>query len=380
MGLPKLDPAQTEDVVFVDHPEHDTIWTIIRGADGDVYVGLCLEGKGGGVAQLYRYEVGGRRLVHLADMGEVTGEPPDSGHATQGKIHFSLCQATDGKVYGATHCTTPPLGDKLWSPLAMWDDPVKGFPGAHVFRYDTKTGEAVDFGVITPNDGIPYLRLDEAGGRLYGVTYPRAHLWSVNLVGRDFRDYGRISSMYPISMVWDEAGRLWTSDFHARLIRFDPAEQRVVHTGAAAPLDPWNKTGRCYPITDMCQGPEGLIYGVNYANDHLFRFDPREERPSVEDLGPGLPEARGFGLRSLILHPSGKVYFTVYKRAEEAASVLGWYEPATGERGLVGEMVLGEKAFVVWRGVCDAQGNLYFGPIHRKPMSVVVWRGEGEGS
>ena len=209
MALDPLDPRKWEAVEFPEHPQHDTIWSITLGHDDQVYLGLCLEGKGGGVAQVYRYDTNARQLQHLADMGEVTGEAADSGHATQGKIHFSLCHATDGKLYGATHCTTPPMGQRIWSPLTMWGDPVMSFPGGHIFRYDTHTGESVDFGPIFPNDGIPYLTLDEERERLYGVTYPKAHFFRTDLVGRNVVDYGRVSSWYPISMVFDETGNLW---------------------------------------------------------------------------------------------------------------------------------------------------------------------------
>jgi hypothetical protein len=152
MDIPSLDPAQWEEISFPDHPDIDTIWTIVLGQDQNVYLGLCLEGHGGGIAQAYQYDTQARAARHLADMEEVTGESVDNGHATQGKIHFSLCHASDGKLYGATHCTTPPMGESIWHPLSMWDDPDRSFLGAHIFRHDLHTGETVDFGVIARNE------------------------------------------------------------------------------------------------------------------------------------------------------------------------------------------------------------------------------------
>ncbi|MEI6500712.1 MAG: hypothetical protein WCP21_06755 [Armatimonadota bacterium] len=373
MKIEPLNPRQWELVEFTDHPDHDTIWTITLGHDGQVYVGLCLEGKGGGVAQVYRYDTQARCLQHLADIGKVTGEPPDSGHATQGKIHFSLCHARDGKLYGATHCTTPPLGEPIWSPIAMWGDPDRSFPGGHLFRYDTLTGEAVDFGVITPHDGIPYLMLDEARRRLYGVTYPRAHFFSTDLCGRDFRDYGRLSNMYPIAMVFDDAGNLYTSDSNSQLIKFDVVQDRLRFLRTKPYVRPFNTDGRFSWITDMRQGPDGCIYGVSYSNDHLFRFDPREDTPVIEDLGPGLPGVAAQSLRCLVPDREGHLYYLV-AGAGENGTVLARYDFASGEREPVGRLESGGKPLFTWRGVCGRDGTLYLAGIHRSPMYLLIGR------
>jgi hypothetical protein len=375
MAVKPLSPRVWEAVTFADHPEHDTIWTITLGHDGQVYIGLCLEGKGGGVAQLYMYDTAERRLRHLADMGQVTGEPPDSGHATQGKIHFSLCHARDGKLYGATHCTTPPLGHRIWSPLSMWGDPAMSFPGGHIFRYDTLTGEAVDFGVITPNDGIPYLMLDEARGFLYGATYPKAHFFRTNLQGRDFRDYGRISSMYPISMVFDQAGNLYTSDSDSRLIKYEVAKDRLVFLDTKPYSQPWHTDSRFSWITDMCHGPDGWIYGLTYSNDHLFRFDPREDSPQIEDLGPGLPDTPSGMLRCLVPDRQGNLYYLAQpSAAQRQGTLLVRYDVAAGRRTPIAVMELGGEHYFTWRGVCGPDGTLYLATVGRVPAALLIGR------
>ena len=375
MALEPLDPRKWEAVQFPEHPHHDTIWSITLDHDGQVYLGLCLEGKGGGVAQVYSYDTKARQLRHLADMGEVTGEVADSGHATQGKIHFSLCHATDGKLYGATHCTTPPMGHRIWSSLTMWGDPAMSFPGGHIFRYDTRNGECVDFGAIFPNDGIPYLMLDEGRGRLYGVTFPKAHFFRSDLAGRNVVDYGRVSSWYPISMVFDEAGNLYFSDMHSQLIKYDVAQDRVVYLGTKPYTVPWNTDSRWSWVTDMCLASDGWVYGVPYSNDHLFRFDPRQERPVIEDLGPGLPTMDGGALRCLVPDRQGSLYYvTCQVRGGTEGNVLTRYALATGERTPVGLMSLNDQSHSVWRGVCDADGTLYFACVGRAPTNMLIYR------
>lgn len=375
MDVRPLCAKEWEVVPFSDHPAHDTIWTITLGHDGHVYIGLCLEGKGGGVAQMYVYDTVQRRLRHLADMGEVTGEPPDSGHATQGKIHFSLCHARDGKLYGATHCTTPPLGHTLWSPLSMWDDPVLSFPGAHLFRHDTLTGETVDYGILTPNDGIPYLMLDEARQCLYGVTYPRAHFFRCDLHGRHFCDYGRLSSWYPISMIFDAAGNLYTSDANAQLIKYDVAEDRLIFLNTRPYIRPCNSDARFSWVTDMATGPDGCIYGLTYSNDHLFRFDPRDARPVIEDLGPGLGDQPAAMLRCMVPDHLGNLYYLAQTVADQRPStVLVRYQVASETREVVGRMELNQESYFTWRGVCGPDGTLYLATIGRVPCCLLIYR------
>lgn len=375
MPLKPLSPRHWEVVVFEDHPLHDTIWTITLGKDGHVYIGLCLEGKGGAVAQLYMYDTQQRHLRHLADMGEVTGERADSGRATQGKIHFSLCQASDGQLYGATHCTTPPIGHTIWSPLSMWGDPVMNFPGGHIFRHNTVTGESVDFGVITPHDGIPYLMLDEARGFLYGATYPKAHFFRVNLQGRDFKDYGRLGAQYPISMVFDEAGNLYTSNIQAQLIKYDVAADELVFLNTRAYTHPWNTDGRYEWITDMCLAQDGCIYGLTYSNDHLFRFDPRRDRPEMEDLGPVLPDERISTIRCLVPDRQGHLYFLAQPTGRDrSGSIVARHDLATGRSEALWVMEYRKQKYFTWRGVCGDDGTMYFATVGRIPCCLLIYR------
>ena len=342
------------------------------GHDGNPYIGLCLEGSGGGVAQAYMYDTKGRRLHHLADMGEATGEPADSGHATQGKIHFSLCHSRDGKLYGATHCTTPPIGHTIWSPLSMWGDPDMSFPGAHIFRHDVLTGETVDYGVITPNDGIPYLMLDEERQCLYGATYPKAHFFRCNLQGRNFRDYGRISNWYPISMIFDTVGNVYTSDVNSGLIKYDVAQDKLVFLDTRPFAHSWNTDARFSWVTDMCLAQDGWIYGLTYSNGHLFRFDPREDKPDIEDIGQMLPDMSVEMIRCLAPDLDGRIYFLA--QADGVGTVLARYDIETRESVALNMFEINDEKYFTWRGVCGPDGTLYLATIHHIPCALIVYR------
>ncbi len=375
--LNSVDQQKWEEIIFKDHPLHDRCWAISLGPGDNVYISVCLEGRGGGTAQLYSYNIKKRQLRHVLDMAEVTGEKADNGHASQGKIHFALCPASDGNLYGATHCTTPPMGDVFWSPYGMWDDPIKGYPGAHIFRHNTITGETLDFGILFPNEGISFLMLDEKRGRLYGMTYPKAHFFRTNLAGRELIDYGRVSSWYTLSMVFDLDGNIFTSDFNSRLIKYDVENDKLIFFNSTPPSRPWNHSKRCSWISDMCIGPDKKIYGVHYSNDCLFRFNPAEKIPKFEDLGPGLGKERASYLRCLIPDHQGNIYYIAWieisgRRAFE--SIFVRYNAASGKKEVLGLMKLNGKAFMGWRGVCDGDGNIYIANTENMPVRLLIYR------
>jgi hypothetical protein len=368
--FPLVDRRKWELVPFSEFPKHDTIWSMTLGADGHVYIGLCCEHTAGGIAQLYRYHVSKRRLEYCADMAKVTGEDPGDGHATQGKIHFSLCPASDGTIFGTTHCTTPPVGHKYWNAYGMWGDPVHNYPGGHIFQHDPHRKKTVDFGIIFPNEGLPYLLLDERRQYLYGVTYPRAHFFRANLQGRALVDYGRISSWYPLAMVFDNAGNIFTSDTNSRLIKYDVRQDRLYFFDSAPYAQDWNHSRRFSWISNLLLAEDGNIYGTHYSNDRLFRFNPRARRPSFEDLGPGLPDMGCSMLRALIPDSAGHIYYTAC--APEGRFLIR-YTIHSGRKECLGLLRVRGKNIQSWMGVCDRAGNIYLKAGNR-PVSLAIYR------
>lgn len=362
---------------FSGHPQHDTIWAMVCGTDGHIYVGLCCEYTGGGIAQLYRYNVKKRKLEHCADMGRVTGEPATNGHAAQGKIHFSLCPTSDGLLYGTTHATTPPLGDAVWCPYGMWDDPVKSYPGGHMFRYNPRTGEALDFGILYPHEGLPFLLLDEKRQRFYGITYPKAHFFSVNMTGRDLVDYGRVSSWYPIGMTLDTKGNLFLGDTNARLIKYDVRQGKLVFLHSRSYANPWNRSRRFSWLCNLTLVEEdGKIYGTNYCNDHFFRFDPGENKPQFEDLGPGLDGRPARMIRGLVPDGKGHIYYTTVREGcapEGEECIFTRYTIRTGRKEALSVLKVNGISFRSWLAVRDFNGNIYM-KGGGKPLTLAIYR------
>lgn len=360
-----------KEVIFWDHPHHDTCWAITKGADKKIYVGVCCEYTGGQSACLYVYDPVVQQARFLFDLAEVTGEDNRSGYATQGKIHFSLCPAQSGEIYGATHCTTPPYQEKIWNPYTMWGNSLRKFPGAHLWCYHPTTGKVEDFGIIFPYQGIPLLILEEKEKRLYGVTYPLAHFFSCNLQGRDLQDYGRISIFYPLSIFKDKAGNIYIPTSTGKIIQFNRQKKRLLDTKARIPPPPWSwsdhrKVWPCDAITT----PSDQAYLVPYSYAGLFRFDLSTFKITELDLGLKNLNKWQSAVKALALDKKGRLYYTILT---PKTTFLLCRNLKTDRIEVLGELLIDGYPTRQWRAVAGEKGEIYFARVDAKPTSLIIY-------
>lgn len=272
---------------YTEHPGHDTIWDMCWGPDGKVYVGLCAEGVIG-TAVLYAYDPARDTLEPVSDVGRATREPLTDGKIPQSKVHFSMCPADDGKIYFSTHQTVRPPGEKYWDPWGTIGDPYHGFTGAFLLVYDTQTGHTEQRGIIAPYEGVRCMGLDKRRMILYGVTYPKVHLFAYKIETGERRDIGRIGNHGSFDIHVADDGRVVATDDWGRVMIYDPEPDRMALTGAQLPGlngKPCHYDFFIYPT----EGPDGHLYGTTYLRGILFRYDMKNN--IVTDLGPGLDEA-----------------------------------------------------------------------------------------
>jgi hypothetical protein len=367
--------------LFSPLKQSDTCWDIAKAHDGQIYVGACSEHTAGGIGVLVKFNPSGEELRYVANMAEVAGEKVGDTHAPQGKIHLSLSPSRQGFVYGSTHCTTPPAGDTMWDPWAMYMDARRCFLGAHLYRYDPKGDDTVDFGVVTPHEGVSLMMLDENVQRLFAVTYPRSHLFSWNLKARDVVDFGRVSEHYVLAFVKYDDRTIFFSDYYGRLFGVDPLEMKVrshqvqlTHPEFTAGMRNWMSHGLL--------GPDGWVYAGMYSYPNLIRFRPERGKVLIEDLGPGLGEdageqSLGYAFRhgspvGLILK-GDTLYYTqlVYLGPKEAiGAYIASYDLKNGGKRFVG--TLESKGFkpLVWKGVLGDDGRLFWADFDAAPPSL----------
>lgn len=361
------------------------MWDLCMAPDDTLYIGACVEHTGGMTAVLCSYHRSDDRVKYLADMAGVTGESPDSGHATQGKIHFTLNHnPNDGCIYGATHCTTAPKGEKTWSPFTMYRDPVREYPGGHLFVHNPKTCETRGLGILIPYEGIRVMVLDPVRNLLHGTTYPKNHYFIYDLARKKLEDVGRIGSVHQLALMIDQEGNGFTTDSFGRILRCDAGTHRLSMTGAQLPHAPFRRGEGNYLLQAVRQPGTDIFYGATYCVDaHLFRYDLKTNE--MTDLG--LPY--GFAYKPNVLAHTyaggmtfgkdGYLYYTIGEQKPEMNDGhIIRYDTRTRMAEDLG--ILGEGPLKFYGNSChaktDSQGNIYIAPNGGIPLRFFIYHPE----
>lgn len=373
--------------VLEELPSHDTIWDLRMHQDNTLYIGACMERTSGGNAWLCSYRADTDRIEYLADLGVVTGEGAETGRPTHGKIHFSLNCAADGLVYGATHCTTAPAGDPVWSPLTMFTDSMRSYPGARFFVHDPATKETRDLGILTPREGIRVMVMDVERNLFHGTTYPKNHYFIYDLSEKEYKDLGRIGFLHQLAIVLDRDGNGYTTDSWGRFIRCRADTHELEYTGAQMPFTFTNGEHNYY-WQAVREPRTGVIYGVGHQEVMtLFRYDPQTN--VVDNLGPiyGHIDNSPYGSLALsgdgmTFSPDGFLYYvaTVAGGPGEAGrrNHLIRYDTSRDEQTDVGVMQVGEVIFsdCSSHAHADSHGNLFIADSHASPPRLFVYLAE----
>lgn len=369
-------------IIFSELPVHDTLWSITTGRDGKIYLGVCGERTGGLSVFIVSYDPDADKVEYLIDVAEELNDPPDSGRATQSKIHYCLLPSNDGTLYGATHCTGPPIGDPIWLPWNCWDGPIKMFSGFHIFHYDPKTGDFEDFGVQAPNEGSRAMALSDERRKLYGVTYPRNHFYIYDLEANEYRDLGRIGDINPQSVFLDREENVYTLDDVGYIIKYDADRDELIHLGTRIPHGIYSQGIYFNTVYDTVPSPEGdAVYGTTYGPDNrLWRYDFYEgPEGKMWDLGhcygPEYALAREFYTGGLVFGEDNFLYMApkVFWKEPKGAYLVR-VNTKTLERKEIGLLALGgHRSMGVSKATRDYAGNLYFANITGSPTRMYVY-------
>jgi hypothetical protein len=383
---------------FSDVPVSDSCWSLSTGPDGRIYVAVCCERIGGSGVYIARYNDEHDRLDYVVDVANAVNDPPDSGRATQCKVHYCFCPSQkDGVLYAATHLSGPAVGDFLYSPWADWSDSRKGFRGAALLAFDTKTDEVLWWDTIAPREGARCMAIDEERGRLYVVTYPRDHFIVYDIETRERRDLGRIGSINSQIIFTDRRGRAFTSNGNGQMLRYDPETDRLEEIQAYLPCEPY-QTRYHSVFYDAVKSPEGdCIYGVTWrAHEHLFRYWP-EDGPDgrMEDLG-SMTQDRDTSLPvdtfsdhagGLVFGADGMLYAVSARWPEgpvptssDSVGVIWQINPETLEKTEIARLDHPDRSVqYVSRAARDRFGNLFFGHVGGVPSGMFRLEMNAEG-
>ncbi|MFW5915493.1 MAG: hypothetical protein ACOCTQ_03350 [Planctomycetota bacterium] len=248
----------------------------------------------------------------MLDVADILGELPETGRATQCKIHYSLLVDDDGIMYGATHLSGPAVGEVRYDPWATFNDPDRSYLGALMFAFNLETEKIVWTDRLIPWEGCRCLALDRQRRWLYAIGYPRDHFYRYELKTGERTDFGRIGSVNPQTIWLDRRGTAYTTCDDGRIVTFDPESESLRETDLHLPAAPYQN---CWHnvVYDAVRVPESdEVVGVTWNVDpHLFRFSPgdSEREASVQNYGAARPGFDGYGPRGLNTDHAGGLVF-----------------------------------------------------------------------
>jgi hypothetical protein len=373
-------------IVFSDLPEHDTCWSLITGADKKLYIGVCGEMTGGMSAYVAKYDPESEKIEYLTEMASALRVPPDNGQGSHSKVHYCLNQDNDGILYAATHCTGAPLGDWIWRPWNCWTHPQKQFSGSGIAALHPN-GELIFSEIFLPNEGSRCMALAPERKKIYGISYPRNHLFIYDIKKREVRDIGRIGSINPQCIFVDMDENAYTTDDFGKILKCDADKEVISETGVQIPHATF-RNGFHNTVYDVVPSPDGKsVYGVTWAwGERLFRYDFAENK--LTDYGKAYGDESSEWNHIINSHAGGMVfgndgalYFAVnIEKDGKSAPCLVKMDLESGERKNLGAFHHnGAPADHISRAAADPAGNLYFAETGNTPTKLFKYTPENTG-
>lgn len=380
--------GEIEYVRFDKLPTHDSTWGLCTGFDGNIYIAACGEITGGLSVFILRYLPQERKLEYMIEVGPELGEPPDNGHATQSKIHYCLIPGSDGLLYCATHASGPPAGDPVWRPWNCWDDKTRCFPGSFIFTYDPVKNKITNLGIGPKKEGTRAMALDEKRKKIYGITWPRNHLYVFYIESREYKDIGRIGDINPQAIFLDRHGNAYTTDDYGYILKCDAETNEIIKYRIQCPHEHYRHGWHNVPY-DVVPAPDrSCFYGTDWGYEsRIWRYNPYEGKEGIiEDLGRafGPPEFKTdsslqeWQVRGLVFGIDKQLYFTMkcgWEKEQETWIIK--LHPETLKREKVCSLTFGKHApRAIASSTPDFYGNLYFADAGTNPTGMYVYRPE----
>jgi hypothetical protein len=317
-----------------------------RDWDGNIYIG------GGNSsaydAALFKFNFTSNSFDIVAQVKQVSQAQSNwLSNDYAGKIHTSVKQGMDGKMYFASHRAED---NTAYQP---------GYRGGHFYSYDPGTGSAVDIsapGVGADSQGIMDIALGLQHDYVYGVDENKM-LWRQNVVTHE-HNFIWDSGSETRNIFSDNRGRLISPTSFGRLLFFEPRRAPLQDTVYISRLYGTTFTTTCKRIPAVVKSWSGdSIYfigkGGSTGGEHVWRYIVSLD--AMEDFGlvdPGNTTASAFALalrwdlnRLYMVVGSRLVSYNVLTRARRS-EYSGFSGTLSGSNGV------------------DKDGNLWFTQKH----------------
>ena len=260
---------------------HDTYNAIGAASNGKIYYVLSSASLEQG-GQMYVFDPVTEAITWLADLTTICGEA-DQKAVPQGKSHVNFYES-HGKLYFATHVgfyETIAGMERMPKQLPAGYVP---YPGGHILSYDLSSGEFQDLATAPDGEGILTMTMDQAGGHVYAISWPRGNFLHYELEGKALHNLGPISEQ-------GEAGTPG-EDYRVlcRSLLVDPRHGSVYFSTAEGDIFTY------HPTTGSIQ----KVKGVDLRLDYFGQYDPTQ------------PGSMGYHWRKIVWHPAEEVAYGVH--------------------------------------------------------------------
>ncbi len=246
--------------------------------NGKYYFGIGDHRGPGGNSYAFEYDPAHRDCRQIIDFGALLGW--DKLGVGDGKIHGELGAMPDGSIWTLTY----------WDPMpGISDEDYAKWPGSHLVRYDTRTGNAEDMGIPLEKAGWPYYTLDPERGIFFAVgSKQEALAYDVNagkiifagMPPEDIDWWQRCTMLDPVT------GVFWSCTAKApyNFVSYDPSTNTFTKYPETTPPDIGKNAGRNSVIRGHSERrtKDGFIW-VNSTNGTLYKFRP--ETRKTETVG-----------------------------------------------------------------------------------------------
>jgi hypothetical protein len=308
------------DVTAID-ADNCPITALVTSSQGQIYGATS-----GKASCLFVYDRSINKVRPLGQIGEARG------------VYHALVQDRDGTLYigGGLNMLAPvpltrdfpggfrAIEEQLWKDIVA---PYQEYPGGHLYRYDPARHDAGtrlpndpcpldDLGVPVPANSIYTLAIDTAARRIYGISYPDARFFVLDLEKNQTQDIGPIveHKVYsgpertwrsvPRALYIAPNGTVFTSGDGGHIVYCDPALTQLHKTSMQIPgeyWEAWNYYG--YPVVEQwVADASGRVFGAT-SDGFLFQMDV--ERNRIVNLGKPRVARR---VRAMTLGPDQRLY------------------------------------------------------------------------
>lgn len=243
------------------------------GTDGNYYASTGDHDGPFGHAYVYVIDPAAKETRLIVDYNAVVGIP--KGSYSPGKIHAPICEGGDGWIYFAGYRGSEATASAKYGYIGDW-----------LLRYELKTGNVENLGVMVPHMSIATMRSDPQRGLLYGLCVPGATIagaknafFVYSVKSRSLVFLGGPPSPVCRAIMLARNGHAYYDAGGGAIYHYTPEDNTLQRTRAVLP------DGSSLRAASE-QGPNGMIYGFTMGGK-IFSFDPATEQ--VTTLCPIFP-------------------------------------------------------------------------------------------